>query len=272
MITTQPLVFTTSFLLEAPTGLAGTVTWKLVTAEGVVIVAPTTAGIVEVGPGQYARPFQAPATFGSYLIEWFDGSVTVGEDVVVGPFARDLRSPVDPSDDPPFALSPEADPSAVDPEAAVDAAVENVLAGGVPAAADPDPPVPIGKTWKFDFETGQFVRNNKSAVAVYGVLSLAVWAEMAIRTPRYGYAVFDDDFGMEHPEDPIGLVDPEIEISDYEGRMRNAVIIHDRISEVQVVDGEYDPSTGILTAGTLGIVTDEEEHVALTALALRRPS
>lgn len=66
-------------------GLVGTITVRVEDPSGVEVVAETTAGIVETGVGIYTATITAPATLGSYVIIWNDGSGNeASEDLVVG--------------------------------------------------------------------------------------------------------------------------------------------------------------------------------------------
>lgn len=78
-----PSTSATAFLLDAPTGLVGTLGFELVTAAGVSVIAHTTAGITEPSTGDYAKTFTTPATEGDYLIVWDTAGSTISETLSV---------------------------------------------------------------------------------------------------------------------------------------------------------------------------------------------
>src|SRR5437763_6302393 len=101
------------------------------------------------------------------------------------------------SDD--FSLVPAAE--SIDPIADLDAAVQNALV--VPAgvrAVTPPVEQPLGRSWDFDWELGQFRRIGDSPAEVVGLDAVAQWVQAAIHTARYAHAVFSDEFGMERPD------------------------------------------------------------------------
>ena len=69
----------------------------------------------------------------------------------------------------------------------------------------------IPKEYGIDFETGQL-----SGKMVEGYDALLVWAWLALRTPRYRYYIYSEDYGQEY-EDLVGksyseeLTDSELE-------------------------------------------------------------
>jgi hypothetical protein len=83
MIYAAPDTTTNSFLDGAPTGLVGTLTWKLLNADGTVVTAATTAGITEIEPSVYRHSFTSPSTEGDYLIIWTNGSTRIPEELTV---------------------------------------------------------------------------------------------------------------------------------------------------------------------------------------------
>lgn len=157
-----------------------------------------------------------------------------------------------------FELLPadDAEPSADD---VLDAAAESALEGP-DAPVTVDPPVPFGRTWLFNYDTGRFVRHGGSPAEVRGRASLAVWAGMAIRAARFAHPIFSDEFGMDRPESPIGEVVSLVEeASDWGERVRDALTVHDRVSSVDNVDIRYLPSEEMIYVHDLQVVTDEDD-------------
>lgn len=68
----------TANLDGAPTGLVGTMGIQVLDNKGAVVIARTTAGIVEApaGSGSYIATLTAPSTAGTYVVVWDDGSIS----------------------------------------------------------------------------------------------------------------------------------------------------------------------------------------------------
>ncbi len=52
---------------------------------------------------------------------------------------------------------------------------------------------------------------------------------------------------MERPEEPIGQVLTAGALSDFEERLRRAMLVHDRVSDVEDFVADIDPATGDVT-------------------------
>lgn len=83
MLYAQPSTNFEAFLHDAPVGLVGTLTYRLIDDDGTVHIPQSTVGITEVLPGLYRRAGMAPAVKGTYLVVWNDGTTTVTEELVV---------------------------------------------------------------------------------------------------------------------------------------------------------------------------------------------
>jgi len=56
---------------------------------------------------------------------------------------------------------------------------------------------PLGKSFLFDFNTGQFVKKDGKLVEVEGKEAIKVWIEKVIRTEKFRFKVYEDsDFGI----------------------------------------------------------------------------
>ncbi len=153
-------------------------------------------------------------------------------------------------------------PEEADPEAetaALDAAEASALPEPDEALLPEDPVEPLGRTWLFNFETGRFVRSGQAPAGVSGVGALKVWILMAIHTARGAHAVFTDAFGIEDPNLMIGAVDGASLVDEYGAQIREALLVHDRISDVEEYVAEYYPDQGVMYIENLTILTDEEE-------------
>lgn len=169
-----------------------------------------------------------------------------------------------------FELLP-SDDEGLSPTAARAAAVAGAVAE--PGAIVPEPdvgPEPIGRSWLFDFEAGRFVRAGSSPLPAHGLAALEQWVLMAAHAARYAHSVFTDEFGMEHPDGGIGELGTAAMISDYEQRLREAILVHDRITALQDFRASYNPIEGVLSIAYFEVVTDEEDVVPLADVTLGR--
>lgn len=163
-----------------------------------------------------------------------------------------------------FELLP-ADDEGVPPAADLDAAAASAVAADAPVVSAP--PEPFGRTPLFDFEEGRYVRAGGSPVWVTGLRALEQWCLMAIHTARYAHPVFSARFGMDRPESPIGVVDVQEEMSDWGERLRDALLVHDRIVSVENYSAFFDAPSQVVYF-SFDVVTDEEERLAFTAVPL----
>jgi hypothetical protein len=92
--------------------------------------------------------------------------------------------------------------------------------------------LPLGRSWAFDFQAGQFVRHGLAPAEVHDVEALRVWIEATLRTARFAHPIFSDQYGLED----VGLVgtnpDPAT-IGLYADSIRTALEVHDRITSVR---------------------------------------
>lgn len=161
-------------------------------------------------------------------------------------------------------IPPETDPVA--PEDELNAATA-ALDDDAPAPED-DPRIPFGVSWSFDWEAGRFRRQGMSPARVSGLDTLREWCMMALNSARFAHVVFSEEFGIDDPNEPIGeAMDSEAE-SDYEEKIRTALIVHDRIADVTDFEMEYDPTEGILYIDSFRVVTDEDEELLIGDLQL----
>jgi hypothetical protein len=80
---------------DAPSGLVGEITVRVLDQDGGIVIAPSTAGIIEIisGSGLYRALRTAPGDVGTYLIVWDEGddvTFATEELYVVGSIAPDL--------------------------------------------------------------------------------------------------------------------------------------------------------------------------------------
>ena len=162
--------------------------------------------------------------------------------------AEDLGIELLPEDD--EGIGVEADLASAEATAIGEDAPDPVLAEDVPT--------PIGMTWVFDFDRGEFVMHGHAPAEAWGLAAVRQYCLMAVHTARYANDVFTDDFGMEEPEDPIGEVVSDELIADYEDRLREALLVHDRIAGVQEFKAAFDQQTGTLNIEGFDVIMDDE--------------
>ncbi|WP_106766823.1 DUF2634 domain-containing protein [Paenibacillus faecalis] len=74
----------------------------------------------------------------------------------------------------------------------------------------------FGRSWRFDFEAGEFVMSpTRKVAAVDEKEAWVIWCEKAIRTPRYRHLIYSRDYGSELEEligsdDDHALLESEI--------------------------------------------------------------
>ena len=148
----------------------------------------------------------------------------------------------------------------------VDAAVASALAEeteeGEPEA------VPFGRSWNFDFEQGRFVHEGSGAMRVYGGTALSMWCLMALHSTRFAHDVFSEAFGVENVDDLIGSAMSGEIGSEYEARMREALLVHDRIVALEDFTVEFDPADDAVYVSDFTVVTDEDERVSVDGTAV----
>lgn len=171
----------------------------------------------------------------------------------------DLPSDLLPADD---ELSPSDDLAA----AAASVLDDDLPEEDVPAVT------PFGTSWQFDWGKGRFVRAGTAPAEVRGRESLAQWLEMARRTARGAHDAFSEQFGMDGPEDWEGTVDVVEASSDYEEKLRDAWLPHDRIAAVQNYAATFLRDQQVINVTSLDVLTDEEDAIPVTGPAPFQPA
>jgi hypothetical protein len=129
------------------------------------------------------------------------------------------------------------DPGLINPDLALDAALAPV------EEIENDSPAPFGRSWRFDFVAGQFVRDGTVPKVVYELDSLIMWVEKTLRTARLAHPIYSDEYGVEGAAtfEPVGRqLDEEI-LNEYQDALTEALLIHDRIVSVENYSFDQDP-------------------------------
>lgn len=127
------------------------------------------------------------------------------------------------------------DPGLINPDLALDAALAPV------ESVDPDAPQPFGRSWRFDFIGGQFVKDGLAPQETYELDSFIVWVEKTLRTARYAHPIYSDQYGMESPDRLIGEQLDDEQLSGYQDAVTEALLVHDRVTAVEDFSFNQDP-------------------------------
>jgi hypothetical protein len=128
------------------------------------------------------------------------------------------------------------DPGLINPDLALDAALAPV------EDIENDAPAPFGRSWRFDFQAGQFIRDGTVPLVVYEMDTLIMWIEKTLRTARLAHPIYADEYGVEDPDELIGQVlVGEEDLSSYEESINAALTYHDRIISVEDFSFTQDP-------------------------------
>lgn len=146
----------------------------------------------------------------------------------------------------------------IDPLADIAAAQRSALRDVLPAVVE-ETPEPTGYTWAFDFAAGRFIRHGQAPARVGGLEVVRQRCLMALNAARYAHPVFSSKFGVEGPQSGIGTAGAaaRAEAERWKGRIRDALLVFDDVTDVQV-DPVYDPLEGVILLRDLMVTTNEE--------------
>lgn len=105
----------------------------------------------------------------------------------------------------------------------------------VAAIAEAVPPTPIGRTWLFDFNQGEFDTSSGSPRKLQDndALILQQWIRRALTTERGTLAIYPPNFGVELEGVWSGELTGTAAVVKISDTMRQALTYHDRIVDVQ---------------------------------------
>lgn len=167
-----------------------------------------------------------------------------------------------------FELLPIEDTDLIAASEQLEAAEASITDNPFAQATAAPTPIPFGRSWQWDRETERYVRLGTAPVETRGLDTLRAWIYAALQTAQGVHAVFPAAFGIENPDDWIGVVDPTDALVTFEPRANVALKRHNRIEEVDDLTAEYDPGEGVITIEDLVVITDEQEAVPLTEVEL----
>lgn len=125
-----------------------------------------------------------------------------------------------------------------DAEADIDAlfdasneAIEDVSTEDDLEVIQPEPD-PIGRTWAYDFNAGEFVNVGHSPLAVRGDAALAVWIEKCLRTHRGASVVHLPEYGMTRPLNDYLGGDPD-DTFEMKADIEDAITFHPHVTKLE---------------------------------------
>jgi Protein of unknown function (DUF2634) len=163
----------------------------------------------------------------------------------------------------PYTLLPADDP--IDPDDALAAATAEAEADFLEAVTPEKRP--FGRSWFFDFETGQFVRPGNDPAKTYELDTLKMWVQTALLTRRFGDLIHSEDFGLEMYQDVIGKRLTGEVIADLRAAITAALLVHDRIADVGRFSFDQDPAEDFAFV-SFTVTTDQAEEVPVEGLPL----
>ncbi|MDR0268363.1 DUF2634 domain-containing protein [Paenibacillus sp.] len=90
----------------------------------------------------------------------------------------------------------------------------------------------FGRSWRFDFDKGEFVMSPTCKMAVADEQEAwVIWCEKAIRTPRYRHLIYSRDYGSEL-EDLIGGVSRALQESEIRRMVTETLLADARTQSV----------------------------------------
>lgn len=168
-----------------------------------------------------------------------------------------------------FQVVPAGDEDLISGDQQLAAAEASLADDPLSTVATETPPIPFGVTWAWDRERERYVRFGAAPAEVRGVSALREWIYNALATAQGVHPIFSDEFGIEDPDDWIGLADPTDAIATFEPRAQEALLQHDRIEELDDLVISFDPSTGIITIPNIVVITDQTDAVPLAPIELK---
>jgi hypothetical protein len=129
-----------------------------------------------------------------------------------------------------------------------DDAIENIDADEDIEIVDAEP-LPLGRSWAYDFQAGEFVRDGKAPATLRGDGNLIGWIEKCLRTAQGSAVALPPEFGLARPlGDYIGG-DPD-EAVQLETDIVDALTFHPNIQavedvEIEIVESDLGEDTAV---------------------------
>lgn len=166
---------------------------------------------------------------------------------------------------PDYTLLPAVEP--LDPDGALAAAEAAALTEPDELDTPVERPQPFGRSWAFDFSTGQFIRHGAAPAETFGLETLKQWAQNALLTRRFAHLIYSDAFGLELDDDLIGSALTPITQADYTAAVVEALLVHDRIASVDDFTFTHDPDEDFVVVN-FTITTDADDKLEVAQVPL----
>lgn len=133
-------------------------------------------------------------------------------------------------------------------------------------ASEGDEQQPYGMAWQWDFANNRFFRQGGTPVRVHDLNALRIWCETVTNIERGAHPIYDDDIGMDHAYGMIGtLVDDVSAQTSYMQEVFDALMVHDRISNVTNFDFQTDPLEDEAVDVEYEVMTDDGDSVIVNS-------
>lgn len=131
-----------------------------------------------------------------------------------------------------------------------------------------EPPPPIGKSYAFDFASGAWISGGRGPLQTRELTTLLYWIEKCLRTARGAHPIHPPDYGL---RDPTGLMGKLIEgapFGEMEGRIREALTFHPRITDIEDFSFDFDPDDEWVSVNFTVLLDDDTSLPVDTAVPL----
>lgn len=155
----------------------------------------------------------------------------------------------------------EEDTLPVDPGEAFEQAEEGIDAEGLVVSVEPEP-VPVGRSWAFDFAAKRFVMAGHSPVETHGNQTLLYWIEKCLRTPQGALAIEPPDYGFDDPTGMFGHQFDAATIETLEERVREALLFHPSISGIEEFSAQQSTEDEEVLEVSFTVVLDDDTQLA----------
>lgn len=149
-----------------------------------------------------------------------------------------------------------------DADEAFATAEENVDADELLITTEPEP-TPLGRSWAFDFETKRFVMAGHAPIETRRTQTLRYWIEKCLRTPQGGLIIEPPDYGFEKPTNVFGDQFDSADVATLEERVREALLFHPAISDIENFDLAPDPEDEEVALMRFHVVLDDQTRLEL---------
>jgi hypothetical protein len=131
-------------------------------------------------------------------------------------------------------------------------------------------PPPVGRSWAFEYwgEREGFVREGgRGALETREIATLRQWIEKCVNTERGVHPIHPPDYGLRGLNEVIGAPPSSLALGTLAERVRQALIFHPRISDIENFRYSFDPDDDLLEV-SFRVLLDGDESVDVEQLTL----